>query len=366
MDEMDDHRSPDTGQANGTKGPAALESITPIGSGSDVEATSSVEEAPRHTQAPTFLTELAHAMQAAADRERERIAAVVAEDAGVHVEKVRARAALETDELRRLAEEDVTRIEEWSASEIERVRAEAAQKTADRRASLEEYLHQHDAIIASEIEGVDGAVRDYGVTLERFFAGLADSDDPSEIVRRAETLPAPPDLDEVRAAARSEAVSRFAGPAAPESTAVEPAADAAAASGADDTTGGDDATDSSDATATADGGQAADAVAATDAVAAAEPVQASATAVTPDGSETPDQVEATADASAPAGDGGEAKPVGVMDPSTAPVAGWPADDRLAIGQTTDHASAAVRLLRTVAPWTAPVHAGEQKPPTDPD
>ncbi|MGZ9160274.1 MAG: hypothetical protein ACXW4T_03820 [Candidatus Limnocylindrales bacterium] len=348
MDEMDDHRSPDTGHANGTKGPAALESITPIGSGSDVEATSSAEEAPaRHTQAPAFLTELAHAMQAAADRERERIASVVAEEASVHVEKVRSRAALETDELRRLAEEDVTRIEEWSASEIERVRAEAAQKTSDRRASLEEYLHQHDAIIASEIEGVDGAVRDYGVTLETFFAGLADSNDPSEIVRRAETLPAPPDLDEVRAAARSEAVGRFAGPAAPESTDAESTGDAATA------------TDTGDTTDASAGGET------VEAVAIVEPVEATATAET-DGARMPDQAEATADASTPAGDEDDAGPVGVMDPSTAPVAGWPADDRLAIAQTTDHASAAVRLLRTVAPWTAPVHAGEPEPPTDPD
>ncbi len=348
MDEMDDHRSPDTGHANGTKGPAALESITPIGSGSDVEATSSAEEAPaRHTQAPAFLTELAHAMQAAADRERERIASVVAEEASAHVEKVRSRAALETDELRRLAEEDVTRIEEWSASEIERVRAEAAQKTSDRRASLEEYLHQHDAIIASEIEGVDGAVRDYGVTLETFFAGLADSNDPSEIVRRAETLPPPPDLDEVRAAARSEAVGRFAGPAAPESTDAETTGDAATVTDTGDTTD-----------ASAEGET-------VEAVAIAEAVEATAMAET-DGAQTPDHAEATADASTPAGDEDDAGPVGVMDPSTAPVAGWPADDRLAIAQTTDHASAAVRLLRTVAPWTAPVHAGEPKPPTDPD
>lgn len=357
MDEMDDHRSPDTGHANGTKGPAALESITPIGSGSDVEATSSAEEAPaRHTQAPAFLTELAHAMQAAADRERERIASVVAEEASVHVEKVRSRAALETDELRRLAEEDVTRIEEWSASEIERVRAEAAQKTSDRRASLEEYLHQHDAIIASEIEGVDGAVRDYGVTLETFFAGLADSNDPSEIVRRAETLPAPPDLDEVRAAARSEAVGRFAGSAAPEPTDAETTGDAATA------------TDTGDTTDESAGGETVETAAIAEpveAVAIAEPVEATAMAET-DGAQRPDQAEATADASTPAGDEDAAGPVGVMDPSTAPVAGWPADDRLAIAQTTDHASAAVRLLRTVAPWTAPVHAGEPEPPTDPD
>ena len=350
---MDDHRSPEPVHANGTNAAAALDSIEPIASDAADESTTE-GSAMRAPQTPTFLSELAHAMQAAADRERERIAAVVAEDASAHVDKVRSRAEIETQELRRLAEEDVSRIEEWSASEIERIRAEAAQKTTDRRASLDEYLKQHDAIIEAEIEGVDGAVRQYGITLEEFFAGLTDSSDPSEIVRRAEQLPAPPDLDTVRASARGDAVARFAGSTEAQT---EAPADATTASAEGDQPDADVPTDTAtDMTAgvpaVASEGSAGETDTAPDAVAQEATV---AEASNSDAAETD---AAATDA---------ARAVGVMDPA-AVVPGWPTEeqDHLAIGATTDHTSAAVRLLRSVAPWTAPVHAGDQAKPSDQD
>ncbi len=370
MDEMDAPRPPDTGHVNGTNGTASLESIGRVGRASDPDDAAPIDGGSRPAQTPTFLSELAHAMQAAADRERERIAAVVAEDASAHVEKVRARATVETEELRRLAEEDVARIDEWSAAEIERVRAEAAQKTSDRRASLEEYLKQHDAIIAAEIEGVDGAVRDYGVTLEQFFTGLSDSSDPSEIVRRAEMLPAPPSLDEVRATARAEAVARYATPTTaesatadatpPDAVAAEPGSEGSATVDvtADATTAGSDAASDIGATAVAtdDGNTSPAGSDGDDGVESDVPAEGSQDAIG-DGDSAAGEAAAGEAASGA---------VGVMDRSTGAVSGWPADDRLAIGSTVDHTSAAVRLLRSVAPWTAPVHAGEQPKTTDQD
>ena len=109
---------------------------------------------------PSFLAELALAMKAAAERERERIGEVVATEAAEHVEKARTRAAAETAELRRLADEDLERIEDWSTTEIERIRREAERRTDERRSGLEAYLAQHDTIIATEIDGVDSAVRE--------------------------------------------------------------------------------------------------------------------------------------------------------------------------------------------------------------
>lgn len=159
---------------------------------------------------PGFLAEIARAMQAAAERERERIAEVVASEAAEHVEKARTRAAAESEELRRLAEEDVTRIEDWSASEIERIRGEADARSAQRRNELEAYLARHESIIATEIDGVGTAVQDYRASLDQFFAELTHSSDPADIARRAGWLPDPPDLDAVRAAARAAAVERFA------------------------------------------------------------------------------------------------------------------------------------------------------------
>ena len=61
-------------------------------------------------------------------------------------------------------------------------------------------------------EGVDAAVKGYGETLDTFFAELSEVGDPATIVARAEALPAPPDLDQVRATARSSAIAMFADP----------------------------------------------------------------------------------------------------------------------------------------------------------
>ncbi len=367
MDEMDAPRSPDTGHVNGTNGTAALESIGRVGRASDANDAAPTDGGSRPAQTPTFLSELAHAMQAAADRERERIAAVVAEDASAHVEKVRARATVETEELRRLAEEDVARIDEWSAAEIERVRAEAAQKTSDRRASLEDYLKQHDAIIAAEIEGVDGAVRDYGVTLEQFFTGLSDSSDPSEIVRRAEMLPSPPSLDDVRATARAEAVARYATPTTTGDVAAESGSEVSETTEATGVTAGptDVTTGPTVTRSEAEGDLVTTAVATDDATTSPADTDSD-EAVGVESAVPTDRPEAsTGDSESAAGEAASTA-VGVMDRSTGAVSGWPADDRLAIGSTVDHTSAAVRLLRSVAPWTAPVHADDQPKTTDQD
>jgi hypothetical protein len=163
-----------------------------------------------------FLVELAKAMHAAADRERERISAVVADEGAAQVERARTRASIEAEELRRFADEDLKRITEWSASEVERIHREAARQAEERRAALDEYIRQHEAIIDTEIQGVDGALAEYCDTLQQFFLELTASTDPAEIARRAGTLPPPPDLDEVRANARSAAVARLAETTAPE------------------------------------------------------------------------------------------------------------------------------------------------------
>ena len=56
-------------------------------------------------------------------------------------------------------------------------------------------------------------------------------------------------------------------------------------------------------------------------------------------------------------------PVGVMDPDAQRAPNWPAPAPEAppvqIAPTIDNTSAAVRLLRSVAPWTAPTHAGNR-------
>lgn len=262
---------------------------------------------------PAFLAELARAMQAAAERERERIAEVVADEVAENVEKTRTRAAAETEELRRLAEEDVERIQDWSTTEIKRIRREAQRRTDERRNDLEAYVAKHDSIIATEIDGLDAAVRDYRATLDHFFEELTGSTDPADIARRAGSLPAPPDLDGVRAAARAAAVEKLAN--APEDafrTDPGPSADADDDEPSAESWAGLGVMDS-------------------DAVGRSQDV--------------PDVL-------------GQVDPEASPESAAAPPADalqLPEDDAEEAGEAepVDHSSVAARLLRSIAPWTAP-------------
>lgn len=366
---MDDRTYADASNANGT---AALDPMT---AGHDERpADAAPASSGIASLRPAFLSELAGAMHAAAGRERERIAAALSDDAVTHVEKTRARAEIETQELRRLAGDDVNRIEDWSASETKRIKAEATQRIAERRANLDDYLRQHDAIIAAEVQAVEAAVTDFGATLDAFFAGLTDSNDPSEIVRIAERLPAPPDLDAVRATARGDAVGRYVDATDDADTDVE----ATDASGEGDST----AMASADPTAS----ESAPVVMADAAPADVDPMSA-------DVADTQVIAESTVEATTEApldtiadttaavasdpGDGwgrttddtataiGSQPAVGVMDPAaSASDNGWGTDEPVSVGAPVDHTSAAVRLLRSVAPWTAPNHDGDHRRPTD--
>ena len=201
--------------SNGTTGPDSND-IDLMAEGTTAVATraSAGDGAPagRAPSTSSFLDELARAMQAAADRERERIAAAVAEDATANVTRARTRGAAETGELRRMAEEDVAGIGAWLKAEIDRVRREAARRTDERRADLDAYLRQHDSIIETEVASVDVAVGEYRTTLDRFFGDLGQATNPSEIASRAGHLPSPPDLEAVRAAARADAVAAISSP----------------------------------------------------------------------------------------------------------------------------------------------------------
>ena len=404
MDQNDDSIFPEAGHLNGTSEGGTTGSAGVSGAPVAERATEGVASGLR----PGFLAELAVAMRATAQKERERIAARVADDAAAHVEKVRARAAIETDELKRLAEEDVQHIEEWSASEMERIRGEADRKIEDRRSSLEEYLQQHDSIIDTEIDGVNAAVTDYSATLDRYFEELSQSEDPSTIVARAEALPAPPDLDQVRAHARARAVAAFAAADEPRPAAEAASTAAAAIAGAsvaeatietrmaetpttadieqapatgdtgmtpeatigaivaEPTAVGDDSAPTEAATEQVDAigestmtdDRAAMAKAAMAGAAIEEPVAPEAMAVETPTVEAPTVETPTVDEGA-----SEAAPIPVMDPMATADSTWPAAEAAPepepepVAATVDHTSAAVRLLRSVAPWTAPTHAG---------
>jgi hypothetical protein len=92
---------------------------------------------------------------------------------------------------------------------MKRISREAERRTQESRANLASYLERHDAIIATEIAGVENAVVEYSASLARFIEELVRSNDPAEIARRAESVPTPPRLDQVRADARAKAVAAY-------------------------------------------------------------------------------------------------------------------------------------------------------------
>ena len=292
---------------------------------------------------PELLGELARAMQNAVDHERERIAALVNQGGAAHVERVRARAASEAEELRRLAEEDVDRIKEWSTTEIARIREEVSRRTGARRSSLEQYLTHHDAVTKREIESIETAIRDYGETLKRFFTDLTRSSDPEEIARRAGSLPPMPDLDAIGSAARAAAVATSGGieaGAVPSPwTESIPAAGESAPATTIEASGGDMSTDG-DLVAVMEpsndpGAEASPEPETTvgDTVVLAGTVDTSVTPLTAATESSMNAQEASETEAHGDGESGES----------------PAEPAV----TSEPHGAAVRLLRSIAPWTAP-------------
>ena len=170
---------------------------------------------------PTFLHEIARQMQEAVDRERGRISAEAADSLEAHVQKVRIRASTEAEELRRLAEDDVGHIHEWSAAESERLRRETESRIGARREDLERHLRQHDALVEREISGASHAVEEYQAEFDRFVGRLAGEREPTEIAQLASQLPEPPRVEEIASAARAEAIAELSRSEAADDTASE-------------------------------------------------------------------------------------------------------------------------------------------------
>jgi hypothetical protein len=199
---QDDHLNQDASEAPDT----------PAGSADAGQAAEAigVADTGRAGLTASFLAEIARAMRATAIQERERITATVADGTVAHEQKVRERGASEASELRKLADDDVTGIERTSAEEIERIKTEAERRIGERRGELADHLERHAALIESEIGRVRGAVDDYGAELDGFFGRLAEEQNPAEIARLAGLLPEPPDLDQIGATARADAVNQIA------------------------------------------------------------------------------------------------------------------------------------------------------------
>jgi F0F1-type ATP synthase membrane subunit b/b' len=160
-------------------------------------------------QVPSFLREIARAMQAAVDRERGRISTETTSSLDAHVQKVRTRASTEAADLKRLAKQDVDEIRAWSAAEAERLRLETESRIGARREDLGRHLRQHETLVGREIAGATEAFAEYRAELDRFVDRVAGEREPSEIARLAELLPEPPRVEDIAAAARAHAFAQL-------------------------------------------------------------------------------------------------------------------------------------------------------------
>jgi hypothetical protein len=154
-----------------------------------------------------FTTELAHAMQTVAEREHEATNEELQAVTTAHLERVRARAAAEAEELRRRAQQDIDAINAWQKAEAGRIRAEAARRIVVRSEELDSYLGRHAAIIDSEIEQIEGVVASYQLDLDDYFDRLTSEPNPGVIARLAAEMPEPPNLAEAGRDARANALA---------------------------------------------------------------------------------------------------------------------------------------------------------------
>ena len=142
-----------------------------------------------------FLADLARAMQSTAAAEQARNSEGTEQRRQVHIDAIRAREALEAEELRELAKEDVKGIDAWSDGEIKRIKLERERRIAARRDQLQIRLEEHRNVVSREVEAVEAAIAAYKVEIEHYFRRLDAETDPVAIAQHAGTRPPFPVLD---------------------------------------------------------------------------------------------------------------------------------------------------------------------------
>ena len=144
-----------------------------------------------------FLAELAKAMQTTAAAEQTRNAEETEQRRQSHIDAIRAREAIEAEELRELAKEDVKGIDAWSDGEIKRIKLERERRIAARREQLQIRLEEHRTVVGREVEAVEASVGAYRADIAEYFRRLESETDPVAIARFAGSRPPFPDLTQV-------------------------------------------------------------------------------------------------------------------------------------------------------------------------
>jgi hypothetical protein len=167
-----------------------------------------------------FLADLARAMQTTAAAEQARNAEGTEQRRQAHIDAIRAREALEAEDLRELAKEDVKGIDAWSDGEIKRIKLERERRIAARREQLQVRLEEHRSVVGREVDAVEAAIAGYRADIELYFRRLESETDPVAIATLARTRPQFPAL-ELIGPDESSTASAYQAPAAITSTDVQ-------------------------------------------------------------------------------------------------------------------------------------------------
>ena len=182
----------------------------------------------------TFLLDMTHAMQAAAEQARAATLEQFRGDGAAYVEQIQGRSAADTEALRRRAEGDIASIKDWSKAEIARIREETETRASGRRGQLDEQLARHAALVERDVARIEAQIASFEAEMAAFFDELLAETDLTVLAARAQQMPEAPDFDQLDETAFTELMNEPAVgvPVAPAAAEPEPVAAQAGPSGA--------------------------------------------------------------------------------------------------------------------------------------
>jgi hypothetical protein len=182
----------------------------------------------------TFLLDMTHAMQAAAEQARAATLEQFRVDGAAYVELIQGRSAADTEALRRRAEGDIASIKDWSKAEIARIREETETRVSGRRGQLDEQLSRHAALVERDVARIEAQIASFEAEMAAFFDELLAETDLTVLAARAQQMPEAPDFDQLDETAFTELMNEPAVgvPVTPAAAEPEPVAAQAGPSGA--------------------------------------------------------------------------------------------------------------------------------------
>lgn len=156
-----------------------------------------------------LIHELSRAMHATAVTQAQQLAEELAQHRAVQVEKIKAQAGLEAEQLELASRRDEKEVEAWAKAAAEAIDAERTRRIDARRERLQAELTRQDIIVEREVMAVEVTIEEHQAELDAFFRRLEEASDPLVIARIASAMPELPSLSDAAEAARTNALAEF-------------------------------------------------------------------------------------------------------------------------------------------------------------